>query len=340
MNLRQRLLIWGATLVVTLVVGLFAWRSLPAHQRLELREPVLALPDPNKVLDPAADGAPMLLVVIENTPEARPQSGLAEACLVYAVPTEARITRFLAAYCQQRPAVIGPVRSVRKYMLDIASDVGAILVHAGQSEEARALITRQKLPALNQFSRPEPFWRDAGRQMPHNLYTAYDRLRASLEKRPIKTVPRGLPYSFSYDAPESPKNIPAAEVALEYGPLYDVRYRYDTSKHRYLRQQDSRPHTDAGGRQIAPVSVLVVFINWRDILVNGSPSSQIDLVGDGRLAIVTGGRLIEGRWSRAGGGPLKLATAEGEPVVLPPGPVWIELFPIDRPFSVRAEAAR
>ena len=340
MNLRQRLLIWGATLALVLVAGVFAWRSVPAYPRLELHEPSLALPDPSKILDPTADGAPLLLVVVENTPEARPQSGLAEACLVYALPTEARITRFLAAYCQERPAVIGPVRSARRYMLDIASDLGAILVHAGQSEEAQALIARQKLPVLNQFSRPEPFWRDASREMPHNLYTAYDRMRASLEKKPIKTIPRGLPYSFSYDAPASPENIPAAEVTLEYGPLYDVRYRYDTSTHRYLREQDGRPHADTGGRQIASASILVVFITWRDILVNGSPSSQIDLIGDGRLAIITGGRVREGRWNRAGGGPLKLATAEGEPIVLPPGPVWIEFFPVDRPFNLRSEAAR
>jgi hypothetical protein len=176
--------------------------------------------------------------------------------------------------------------------------------------------------------------------MPHNLYTAYDRLRASLEKKPINAVSRGLPYSFSYDLPESPGHVPAAVVTLEYGPLYNVRYQYDTSTHRYLREQEGRPHADAGGRQIAPVSVLVVFIPWRDILVNGSPSSQIDLTGNGRLAIVTGGRLIEGTWSRVGGTPMKLATVDGGPIVLPPGPVWIELFPVGRPFEVRAEPAR
>jgi hypothetical protein len=340
MNLRQRLLIWGATLIAVLVTGIFAWRSVPAFPRLELREPALPLPDPNKVLDPGAGGGPMLLVVVENTPEARPQSGLAEACLVYAVPTEARITRFLAAYCQQKPSVIGPIRSVRKYMLDIAGDVGAILVHAGHSEEARLLIARDNLPVLNEFSRPEPFWRDPRRKMPHNLYTAYDRLQASLEKKPIETPRRRLPYSFSYEAPTSSPTLLAGEVVLDYGRLYDVRYRYDATTKRYLREQDGRPHADASGRQIAPVSVLVVFVHWRDVLVRGSPSSQITLSGDGRLAIVSGGQLIEGRWTRAGGGPLKLATMQGDPVVLPPGPVWIEFFPTDRPFSVRGEGLR
>src|SRR3972149_1039202 len=91
MNLRQRLLIWGATLALVLVAGVFAWRSVPAYPRLELHEPSLALPDPSKILDPTADGAPLLLVVVENTPEARPQSGLAGGCPGDAPPPQARL---------------------------------------------------------------------------------------------------------------------------------------------------------------------------------------------------------------------------------------------------------
>jgi hypothetical protein len=341
MNAKQRALIWAATALVVVATGVLAWRSVPDYPRLHLREPTLALPDPNAVLNPRLGGRPLLLIVIENTPEARPQSGLAEACLVYALPTEARITRFMAAFCQEAPKTIGPVRSVRKHMLDIASDVGAILVHAGYSEEARQLITRNSLPVINEFARPAPFWRDGGRQMPHNLYTGFDRLLEELEKRPIKAVEKTLPYAFSYDGPAAATTpTPAAVVSLGYGPLYDVRWAYDPARHRYRREQAGKPHVDAEGQQITAGSVLVVFIRWRDVLVNGGPSSQIDLVGDGRLALVAGGRLVEGRWTRPVGGPLELADREGRPVVLPPGPVWIEWFPVDRPFEVQAETTR
>jgi hypothetical protein len=340
MSARQRSLVWIVAGLVVLTVGAFAWRSVPAYPRLELRMPVLRLPDPNSVMNPTAGGRPLLLVVVENTPQARPQAGLADACVVYALPTEARITRFMAAFCVGAPSVIGPVRSVRRYMLDIASDLGAILVHAGQSDEARQLITLQKLPVINQFSRPAPFWRDDSRPMPHNLYTGMDHLLGDLKARPILVAPRSLPFSFSYDAPVPTVSTPAAAVQLDYGPLYAVRYRFEETTQRYLREQDGKPHLDMQGRQIAPRSVVVAFIKWRDVLVNGEPSSQIDLVGEGPLAILTEGRLIEGRWTRPPHGPLSLADAAGKPVLLPPGPVWVEFFPVEQAFQVQGAATR
>lgn len=342
MNARQRIVIWAATAAVVALAAAFAWRSATPNDqiRLELRLPSLPMPDPNKVLMPNSANETMLLVVIENTPQARPQSGLAEACLVYAMPTEARITRFLAAYCNLSPKVIGPVRSARRYMLEIASDIGAVLVHAGQSTEAFQLITGRRLPVLNQFWTPEPFWRDSARQMPHNLYTGLDRLRTTLARKPV--MPRKkMPYRFGPEARTMLSGgTPAPVVSLDYGPLYAVRYRYDAARRRYLREQDGRPHLDADGRQIAPASVITVFVEWRDVQINGIPSSKIDLFGSGLLAILSEGRLVEGTWRRPNNGPLKLEDSRGRPVVLPPGPVWIELFPEDLPFEVQGEPGR
>ncbi|MDR7422951.1 MAG: DUF3048 domain-containing protein [Armatimonadota bacterium] len=333
MTRTQRIAAGAALLAAVLAAAAFAWRGGDVYPRLTLREPHLALPDPNQALHPGADGRPLLLVVIENTPQARPQSGLADACLVYALPTEARITRFLAAYCGHRPAEIGPVRSARRYMLELAGDLDAILVHAGSSAEALTQIRRERLRVINQFWRPGPFWRDARRQMPHNLYTGYDRLLADLEHAPMVTTYRPLPYAFSYEATAPESSTPAEVVSLDYGPLYAVRYHYDPAQGRYLREQDGLPHADADGRQIAPRSILVAFVRWMDLWVNGAPSSRIDLVGGGRLVILTGGRLREGTWTRPARGPLAFADETGATVVLPPGPVWIELFPLDRPFA-------
>ncbi len=287
------------------------------------------------MLIPGADGETPFLVVIENAPQARPQSGLADACLVYALPTEARITRFLASYCWDTPTAIGPVRSVRMYMLEIASDLGAVLVHAGHSAEALASIRARKLPVINEFWASGPFWRDPVRKMPHNLYTRTDHLRAELRKKPLNVRTGSVPYSMEPAAPIVALDaMPSETVVLDYGPLYAVRYRYDPGQRRYLRDQDGRPHLDADGRQIAPASVLVAFVQWRDVLEQGAPSSKINLIGTGRLAIITEGRIVEGTWRRSKDRPLALQTATGGPVVLPRGPVWIELFPVDRPFAV------
>lgn len=81
-----------------------------------------------------------LTVMIENHQEARPQSGLSRADIVYEAVAEGGITRFLAVfYCgiisQAQSGVydLGPVRSARTYYLDWASEYGdyPLYVHVG-----------------------------------------------------------------------------------------------------------------------------------------------------------------------------------------------------------------
>ncbi len=335
MSLRERLAILGASVAVVLAAAAFAWRGqmIPYNIWVELPPVSLPMPVARSVFAPGEDGVAPLLIVVENTPEARPQSGLADACLVYAVPTEARITRFLASFCDAVPKVVGPVRSVRRYMLEIAVDLGAILVHAGYSGESLAHIRARKIPVINQFWTPGPFWRDDARRMPHNLYTGVDRLRAQVENHPNGLRPRGVPYAFG-QLPAG--GVRATAVTLDYGPPYAVRYRYDALRRRYGREQDGRPHMDADGKSIAPTSVLVLFVRWWDVEEPTGPSSKIEFVGSGRLAVLADGRLIEGTWSRSNLGPLVLRAGRA-PVVIPRGPVWIELFPADRPFTVLGE---
>ena len=327
----QRLTLVAVALVLVLGFAAFERYTQPTYDVwIELPPVTLPSPKARTFFAPGADGRAPLLVVIENTPEARPQSGLADACLVYAMPTEGQITRFLAGFCDEGPATVGPIRSARRYMLEIARDLGGILVHAGYSAEALAMIREQKLPVINEFWTPGPFWRDATRQMPHNLFTGMDRLRAALDKKPIDAHPRAVPYAFGTPAESG---TPATVIELDYASPYGVRYQYDSMRRSYLREQDAQTHIDAAGTPIAPVSILVMFVRWSQVREHGIDTSKITLDGTGRLVILRRGRMSEGTWTRFGGAPLGLQDASGGPVVLPRGPVWIELFPVDRPFS-------
>lgn len=69
-----------------------------------------------------------LLVMIENQTDARPQSGLSNADIVYEAVAEGGITRFMGVfYCNAVKGAankydVGPVRSARTYFLDLASE--------------------------------------------------------------------------------------------------------------------------------------------------------------------------------------------------------------------------
>ena len=64
-------------------------------------------------VEPAVLDKKISTVVIENHPDARPQSGLDKASIVYETIAEGGITRFLAVFQENEVAEIGPVRSAR-----------------------------------------------------------------------------------------------------------------------------------------------------------------------------------------------------------------------------------
>src|SRR2546425_11524618 len=82
------------------------------------------------VIPPAPPQAPScswLGVVVDNAPPARPQWGLSQADIVYEVPTEGMITRFLALFCNGGAATPGPLRSPRPPLFAIAPDYRATI---------------------------------------------------------------------------------------------------------------------------------------------------------------------------------------------------------------------
>lgn len=77
-----------------------------------------------------------LEVMIENHSDARPQSGLQNADIVYEAVAEGGITRFMGVfYCNAVAGApnkydVGPVRSARTYFLDLASEYGDYPLYA------------------------------------------------------------------------------------------------------------------------------------------------------------------------------------------------------------------
>lgn len=66
-----------------------------------------------------------LAVMVENSPDARPHSGLIKADIIYEAVSEGGVTRFMPVfYCaaQAKDVKIAPVRSVRTYFIDWASE--------------------------------------------------------------------------------------------------------------------------------------------------------------------------------------------------------------------------
>lgn len=110
-----------------------------------------------------------ILTMIENHPEARPQSGLSYADIVYEAVAEGGITRFMGVfYCgaQADTAKVAPVRSARIYFVNIAAEYNnPIYMHVGggncsRDEASNQCTSNKKAWALEEMAKMG--WRKAG----------------------------------------------------------------------------------------------------------------------------------------------------------------------------------
>lgn len=280
------------------------------------------------VVPPAAPQAPScswLGVVVDNALAARPQWGLSQADIVYEVPTESMITRFLALFCNNGPDTLGPVRSLRLQFLAIAHDYEATVAHSGSSESALEALTHGAGPVINEFWREKPFRRDHSRRMPHNLFTSVTQLRSYVgDSHPTQ--------DRLWDTEElSPAPEPMA-ITMPYGPGFTVNFIYSPATGRYRRFVEGRPATDPlTGDPIEVAAVVVQYAKWWQVYEGPILTSRMKLTGEGKITVFAGGRQIDGTWRRPDtASTTHWADASGRRVRMPPGRVWICLLPPDR----------
>lgn len=130
-----------------------------------------------------------IAVMVENSPAARPQSGLGDADVVYEILAEGDITRFVAFYHSRVPGKVGPVRSIRPYYVDVAAAMDAVLVHAGWSQEAMNRVAAGGVDHFDEvYGDRVYYWRSPDRKPPHNLYTSIEGIRRGMEKKQLRTA--------------------------------------------------------------------------------------------------------------------------------------------------------
>ena len=268
---------------------------------------------------------PALGVKIENAPEARPQSGLELADVVYEEVVEGGITRFLVLYNSIVPDVVGPVRSVRDMDPYIVWPLGGVFAYSGGAPGPDAAIREAPVNPVDESATGTAMFRDGGRAAPHNLF-GYGQ---ALFDRGGQPVPP--PALFSYIAPgETIVGEPVISARVGFQAGYDPTWTYDPATNTWLRSYGLDPFLSASGVQVAPVNVIVQFIEYPGY-------SQGDTVGGGDAWVFSGGQLVRGKWLR---GVREEITSffdlSGAPIKLTPGPTWVELVPIGAPVDVVA----
>lgn len=278
---------------------------------------------------------PALTVKIENSPAARPQSGLGRADIVVEELVEGGITRYAALFQSRDPGTLGPVRSLRNVDASIAAPTRGLLAFSGAAGVVHRIVQRAPVQLLSPTEAADAFRRTSSRKAPHNLYAGAGTLWAHADSRhqapPMPYLPFAADAAAAGTAAGNPASKPAQSVALTFSPSERPSWTFQPSSGTWLRSEGSKPATAADGSRLAADNVLVLTVRTRDAGYKdpvGNPVPETVLTGSGRLTVLTGGRQVSGTWHKASrDSRLTFTGADDRPLPIAPGRSWLELVP-------------
>lgn len=305
--------------------------------------PLTGLP----MTDPAAGAHPAVVVKMDNSPQARPQTAINQADIVFEERVEG-ITRYALAFHTTLPDAVGPVRSARSSDIDLIAGLarpllgwsGANPTVTGQVQGAAAM---GLLVDASQGANPPEYWRDNSRQAPHNLYTSVPQLMAKFGGGSTNPPQAVLPYAVAA-TPLPTTAVDDPGVVVDFGNHVQAEYVWDAERGGWDRFQVDELHpvassatVDSTGQQVSPTNVVVLSIPYVTSVAD-SHSPQAITVGTGDGYVLTQGKAIAIKWTRPiNTAAFTFATPDGQPVALSPGRTWVALplagtpvLPLDR----------
>lgn len=238
---------------------------------------------------------PAFMVVIENSINSRPQSGLSQADIIYETSAEGGIPRFIALFQSESPKIIGPVRSVRSYFLDLAKERNLPFAHCGGSEEAlNEINANSSLMGINEISNGDYFWRDKTRNAPHNLYTSSENIRKFISYKSWNIKSNSF-LKFDDNFFNSDNLTNALNIFIKVNRTYNTSYFYEDNL--YTKYMDGDIAIDDNTNK--PLTFSNIIIQKTDINLNkDNIHLDIKLIGSGEGYVLSKGKLLKVTWKK------------------------------------------
>jgi hypothetical protein len=287
-----------------------------------------------------------LLIQVENLYQARPQSGLSSADVVYEYQTEGGISRFTGIWFTKPTSadMVGPVRSARLISLRLLQIYGGALIYSGasnyvleQAGNASGKHYDDPEPPLFRTSAAPPAARYGA---PHNLYTDGSHLSTFDQSINLSTV------SYQLWARTAIAQLPSGGTAVSgfevpISPAETPIFTYQPSTGEYQRSEPATTYPGTGVLNDANTKApwetpTIVILEAATIGVSadnedptGGYTEGLDFgigpsaSGTGQLAV--GGQLYSINWTQGATGPPQLTLADGKPAPIAPGQVLFEV---------------
>lgn len=272
-----------------------------------------------------ADRRP-LAVMISNDREAWPHYGMGRAGVIYEVPVEGNMTRYLAVMEDYDGLErIGSVRSCRNCFIDFADEFDAIYAHYGQSTFAKPQL--KEIDHINGIEGrgAQAFFRSSDRKAPHNAYTDFERIQAAIKDMGYRQeYGEGYEGHYQFSRPGQPtvlsgdKAAEAARIVPGY-TMYHPEFRYSAEDGLYYRYQADAPEESDEG-PLAVKNVIIQYCQSGYYADTEYLNINVDTSEWGYFA--TGGKAVPVTWKKENG-ITRYYGPDGEEICLNPGKTWV-----------------
>ncbi len=309
---------------------------------------VLYNPLNGSVLGSKEDFTPFA-VAVNNNEEARPQTGLSKADIIYEVYMDSGgETRLVCVFGGNLPDMVGPIRSGRIHHVHILSQFPGIAVVTVGASEKKGYNFYEQLGKAEIGWRSDAvkgpnsslFWRDDNRYAPHNCYADLVKDR---EVAGDYFAKYDLPPFFTFDQDLPGKKGPGGDYTLTWFRKYVVTYEYHEDLGGYYRYYNDQLVVDAGKDIKNPDDdINVVFNNvivmHSDYTYGGAANyANFTNTGSGPCEYLINGTYSKGTWTREKYNErFTYLDEEGNEMKFCPGKTWVDIV-YDKPEQYLAK---
>jgi hypothetical protein len=279
---------------------------------------------------PGATYTAPALVQVENLNDARPESGLQSADVIYEYSAEGGIGRFTVVYFSTPKGQVGPVRSARLISPPLVQIWGGTLIFSGSSMYVHNRLVSLHIPRFDETDAGRDMFRLGSRPAPHNLYTDGGRVDDMIRRsaRPAVT------YQLWSRTTTFPGGAAVAGFTVPVSPSERPAYSWRPDLGGWLRTEpDTGTFIDANTAKPVIAGTVVVMqvparINPADI-ENGCCTAgwEYTMTGSGPAQFFANGAEYDGTWTQGASGPPQFTLGSGAPAPVASGLVWIAVVP-------------
>ncbi len=304
-------------------------------------------------------------IMVENSKQARPQSGINSADITYEAVAEGGITRFLNIFYCQDAKYVGPVRSARIYFIRMLQEYGEypLYAHVGGANKDGIADALGEISKLDWFAYNDMdplygmsfpyFWRDyerlPDRDTEHTVYTNTEKLwDFAASKRKLTNVDEeGTAWNTDFTSWKFKDDAPVADRGTvkkisfgfwdQFATDYSVTWNYDSKTNKYIRDNGGVKHLDKNTGKPLEAKNIVIILAAESAVNDGYEGGQhlfYDIIGEGTGYVFQDGQAVKINWEKKDGYSRTMFTdAAGEEISFVRGKIFLEILPEENKVS-------